>query len=202
MRVIDTRHWKPYRLGTYFEPSRGTVKKLQSLNKGNTPVVAAARSKQGVAGFYDVPALYCNKITVSCNGVGCGSTFFHDYPFNINGDATVLEEKIAIPPKAMLFLACVLDKIFSVKYSYEEKCSPDKLREETINLPSTPDGEPDWYYMEMYMRGVEAIVKNKLDLLSEFRNMLSAQQQSHPQTPITNYGTVNIIDNSRNYNIK
>jgi hypothetical protein len=68
----------------------------------------------------------------------------------------------------------------------------------TILLPTKSDGEPNWQYMEMYMRGVEAMAKNKIDALQQSKRSVSPT----PQTPFTNYGTVNIIDNSRNYNIK
>lgn len=189
MSKIDTTYWKEFRVGMFFDFKRGKVKKLQSLQKGDVPVIAAARSNQGVAGCYDVEPLYKEQLTISCNGVGCGSTFYHDYPFNVNGDAIVSSDKMFIPTKAKQFICCILDGLLTRKYSYEEKCSPKKASNEKILLPATPNGEPDWRYMEMYMRGVEAIAKEKIALLTKKK-----QEPVQQQTSITNYGTVNIYE--------
>lgn len=66
--------------------------------------------------------------------------------------------------------------------------SASKLKQEKILLPATPAGEPDWRYMEMYMRGVEAIAKEKIALLTK------KKQEPVQQTSINNYGTVNIYE--------
>ncbi len=188
MSKIDTTYWKEFRVGMFFDFKRGKVKKLQSLQKGDVPVIAAARSNQGVAGCYDVEPLYKEQLTISCNGVGCGSTFYHDYPFNVNGDAIVSSDKMFIPTKAKQFICCILDGLLTRKYSYEEKCSPEKASNEKILLPATPAGEPDWRYMEMYMRGVEAIAKEKITLLTK------KKQEPIQHTSINNYGTLNIYE--------
>lgn len=165
MKKIDTTTWKEFRVGDLFDAIRGSVKKLQTLPKGNTPVVGAARSNQGVAGYYDVDASFNNQITISCNGVGCGSTFYHNYPFNINGDAIVLIAKVDMPQESKRFLACMLDGVLTRKYSYNEKCSPEKVYNEKILLPATIDGTPDWEYMECYVKDMELRVNNTISML-------------------------------------
>jgi len=162
MKKIDTTHWKEFRLGELFEPIRGTVKRLQILPEGTTPVIAAARSKQGIAGYYAVETPYKNQITVSCNGVGCGSAFYHNYPFNISGDAMVLLEKIEMPEYAKRFICCLIDGVFTRKYSYAEKCSPEKAKIELIKLPADKSGDPDFAYMEQYIRSLEQRVQATL----------------------------------------
>ena len=162
MKRIGTTLWKEYRVGDLFKCQRGGVKKLQILKSGKTPVVAAARSNQGIAGYYDVIAPYTNQITISCNGVGCGSSFFHDYPFNVNGDAIVLQEKLEISNKAKLYIACIIDVFFTRKYSYEEKCSPIKAESEIILLPTDSNNQPDWGYMECYMNQCQKSVSSNV----------------------------------------
>lgn len=166
MKKIDTKQWQDFRVGDLFSIERGKVKKLQILKEGNIPVIAAARSNQGVAGYYDVDAPYNNQITISCNGVGCGSTFYHNYPFNVNGDAVVLKEKQKIPERARYFISCMLDGVFTRKYSYAEKCSPEKATEEIIKLPIIAKDLPDWEYMENYMLNIEQRVKSSIVLIN------------------------------------
>ena len=163
--MIDMSNWKEFRVGDFFHGIRGTSRKMQELNEGKTPVIAAARYNQGIAGYYDVPSEYENAITISCNGVGCGSTYYHDYPFAITGDAVVLENIGNVPIGALHFIASVYDVYFSRKYSYADKCSADKAEAECISLPATSDGQPDWDYMESYMKAVMEESEKSLESL-------------------------------------
>lgn len=115
--------------------------------------------------MYEIDSAYENRITISCNGAGCGSTFYHPYKFNVNGDAITLIEKSSMSDKAKSFIACILNGAFTRKYSYEEKCSPQKALDEIVRLPATPDGAPDWAYMESYMANLETKVAESLTLL-------------------------------------
>lgn len=154
MSKIDTSKWKEYKVGDFFKVIRGTSRKMQTLEEGNVPIIAAARYNQGIAGFYNVSEEYENAITISCNGVGCGSAFYHDYPFAITGDAAVLVNKGKVPLQSIQYLATVLDTHFSNKYSYTDKCSPQIIEEETILLPSKEEYEPNWDYMESFMKKI------------------------------------------------
>ena len=151
MSVIDTSQWKEFRIGDLFEVIRGRSQTMRMLEEGNTPLIAAARANQGVAGYYDVSPEYSDSITVSCNGVGCGSVFYHDGPFSITGDASVMKEKQTMSRASKLFIAAICDLVFSEKYSYAEKCNPAGLLEEKVNLPATTSGAPDWEYMDSFM---------------------------------------------------
>lgn len=165
MGKIDTSGWKEFRVGDLFAAERGKVKNIQPLCPGETPIIAAGAYNQGIAGMYEIDSAYENRITISCNGAGCGSTFYHPYKFNVNGDAITLIEKSSMSDKAKSFIACILNGAFTRKYSYEEKCSPQKALDEIVRLPATPDGAPDWAYMESYMANLETKVTESLTLL-------------------------------------
>lgn len=143
MGKIDTSGWKKFRVGELFAAERGKVKNIQPLCPGETPIIAAGAYNQGIAGMYEIDSAYENRITISCNGAGCGSTFYHPYKFNVNGDAITLIEKNSMSDKAKSFIACILNGAFTRKYSYEEKCSPQiqqrvvhcKLNHITYTLP-------------------------------------------------------------------
>ena len=153
MNRIDVTKWVKFKVGDFFIATRGTSIKLQSLDSGSIPIIAAARYNCGIAGFYNINPQYKNSITISCNGVGCGSTYYHDYEFAITGDAIVLQDKISIPNGAKAFIAAVYDKYFNSKYSYTDKCSAAKVEAEMIALPTKSD-KPNWEYMESYMKNI------------------------------------------------
>ena len=185
--MIDTSMWKEFRVGDYFHGIRGTSRKMQELNKGQTPIIAAARYNQGIAGFYDVPSEYENAITISCNGVGCGSTYYHDYPFAITGDAIVLENIGNVPISALLFIASVYDAYFTRKYSYTDKCSANKAEAEMVALPATSDGQPDWEYMETYMKQIME------EFEKSFENLKKANGKKHP-IDVSGWGEFKLSD--------
>ena len=178
MAMIDTVGWKAFRLGDLFNIVRGTSRTMRMLDEGDIPVIAAARADQGVAGCYDVKPEYEDAITISCNGVGCGSVFYHGRLFAITGDASVMQEKQKMSRVIKLFIAAVCDSLFSVKYSYAEKCNPVGLAEEMIYLPATPDGQPDWAYMDAYM----GEVLKKEEVFAEHLASLTAEAvvDGHP----------------------
>lgn len=164
-KKVDTREWGEFRVGELFDAERGKVKNIQPLTPGATPIIAAGAYNQGIAGMYAIDSAYKNRITVSCNGAGCGSTFYHPYEFNVNGDAITLIEKECMSDRAKQFVACILNATFTRKFSYEEKCSPQKALAEAMRLPIDKTGQPDWTYMEEYMRKVEKKANDVLNFL-------------------------------------
>ena len=162
-KKVDTKEWGEFRVGELFDAERGKVKNIQPLTPGATPIIAAGAYNQGIAGMYDIDSAYKNRITVSCNGAGCGSTFYHPYEFNVNGDAITLIEKKCMSDRAKQFVACILNATFTRKFSYEEKCSPQKALAEAMRLPMDKTGQPDWAYMKEYMRKVERKTEGMLN---------------------------------------
>lgn len=81
----------------------------------------------------------------------------------MNGDAITLIEKKYMPDRAKQFVACILNATFTRKFSYEEKCSPQKALAEVMRLPIDKTGQPDWAYMEEYMRKVERKTEGMLN---------------------------------------
>ena len=51
-----------------------------------------------------------------------------------------------------MFLCTILNKL-SYKYQYGRKLNGNRLKNEVIMLP-TKDGEPDWQYMEDYIKSL------------------------------------------------
>jgi len=49
---------------------------------------------------------------------------------------------------------CTLLNTLSDRYSFSDARVLDRIKDEIIKLPVTPDGKPDWAYMEQYMWAV------------------------------------------------
>lgn len=165
-KKININNWKEIRVGELFNVFRGKSMRMQTLFSGKTPIIAAAGYNQGVAGYYDIEAKYNNAITISLNGAGCGSTFYHDYSFYITGDAAVLIEKSEMSNEVKKYITSIYNKFFREKYSYSDKCTPQKIEKDTIKLPVDNNGIPDWNYMEQYIKKVEEQTRKSIKRLN------------------------------------
>lgn len=90
-----------------------------------------------------------NCIVFICNGAGSvGYANYMDRPFIATTDL-VLGYADWLNEKTGLFVATVLCKE-RFKYSFGRKWKTH-LRDTQIKLPATPDGKPDWQWMESYI---------------------------------------------------
>ena len=51
-------------------------------------------------------------------------------------------------------MSCVIQRCVKQYFGWDDKCTWDKVKEQMIRLPITSTGEPDWQYMEDYMRRI------------------------------------------------
>lgn len=187
---IDTTYWKEFIIENIFSVSRPPARLATEFEKGDIPFVASGNENNGVEKYVVAKnEILDKKGCISVSPVD-GSCFYQPYDFLGRGGAgssIILLRNTRINQYNAFFVCSVLRKVCS-KYNYSNMGSASKLKQEKILLPATPAGEPDWRYMEMYMRGVEAIAKEKISMLTK------KKQEPAQQTSITNYGTVNIYE--------
>lgn len=184
-RKIDTTYWKEFALADLgFENFHG--KRLNRADRidGKIPFITAGKENQGVVGkIGNERTTYLNPITVDM----FGNVFYHKGEYA--GDDNVyffVNNKVNEYRK--LFIVASIQRQLSSLFEYKDQFRQDNADSLKILLPATPVGEPDWRYMEMYMRGVEAISKEKIALLTK------KKQEPIQHTSITNYGTLNIYE--------
>lgn len=148
---LDTSIWKEYKLTDLFNIAKGTISK--KTKQGKTVCITATCKNNGIGGSIDVPPVHNgNSITLSVNG-SIGEAFYQTRPFSASTDIAVLSPLEATPLNkyTALFICTILRKE-GQKYSYDYKWSLVRLKDTTIKLPSTPSGEPDWQFMEDYIK--------------------------------------------------
>ena len=55
------------------------------------------------------------------------------------------------------FMVSALQKSLRQKYSWGDSISKKKIQNDIVKLPATPDGTPDFEYMEKYIRVIEKL---------------------------------------------
>lgn len=178
MEKIDTSEWKEFRIKDLFEtqkkgnklqvPTGASARTEDLLEDGATPRITVTGSNNGIFGFYD----YCGKniadYRVFNNFV---SVSFLGTVFYQEGDATLDMKVHCLKPKGITlnkytgrFLVGAIRASLR-ESTYSDQISSSILPEMSIKLPATPDGAPDWAYMESYMANLETKVAESLTLL-------------------------------------
>lgn len=178
MGKIDTSEWKEFRIKDLFEtqkkgnklqvPTGASVPVQDLLEDGATPRITVTGSNNGIFGFYD----YCGKniadYRVFNNFV---SVSFLGTVFYQEGDATLDMKVHCLKPQGITlnkytgrFLVGAIRASLR-ESTYSDQISSSILPEMSIKLPSTPNGDPDWAYMESYMANLETKVAESLTML-------------------------------------
>ena len=150
--------------------TRGIQISKRNRKPGTLPYISASLLNHGEADFVSVDEKYIYKdcLTVPFIG-GENCTFYHDGEFVPSSDVAVLQNK-NFDKHIYVFLIGILNVIMQ-KYSFGYKASLERLQKQTIPLPITSDGKPDWEFMSDYIKTQSQIVfeeelkrlKSKLD---------------------------------------
>lgn len=93
--------------------------------------------------------------------------FFYQTEPYITGNKMYYIDTTALSERACRFLKSILEATFTANYSFSDGMIPARIYDECIKLPATPNGAPDWAYMESYMANLEAKVAESLTLLQK-----------------------------------
>ena len=148
-------------------------------------------------GFTDVEDE--NALTI---GDTTSTIYYHAQKF-ICGDHMVVLRCEHFNLYTGLFIATLLN-LERFRYNYGRAFNMDIIADTRIKLPVTPSGEPDWQFMEDYIKSlpyskniepskpnevVDELVEMKKEMI-KMRRAMEAQQSGS----LVNYGTVNIYE--------
>lgn len=156
---LNTPLWKEFTIGDYFDVylSSGDLK-IDDCEPGNIPLISSGSTNNGIVGYIDekgdgkAQIFKANCITVDmfCNA------FYQNEDFYAvsHGRVNVLCPKFKCNLQIGLFICSIIKKE-QFKYSYGRAVYSSEIARMIIKLPSTPDNEPDWNYMEQYIKSIK-----------------------------------------------
>ena len=148
MSKIDVSQWKEFNIGKLFDFYRGKESAPKRVPDGDIPFISETRENNGMVKLASSEHIFPGKsITVSVNYAS--TVLYQEKDFCASVNIIVLHnDKLTV--NVGLFLAAVISKLHQ-KYSYNDKVSAFKLKQENIKLPVDSSGEPDWQYMDSYI---------------------------------------------------
>jgi len=152
--TIDTSKWKPFVYDDLFEIERGKGPRKKDLNgKGNIPFVTSTDQNNGWTDFTEVSAIHeGNTIGVNRNG-SVAYAFYQPIPFCSTEDVHIFKPKFEMNKYIGLFLATLIRQE-KYRYNYGRKWGIGRMKISTIKLPINSKGQPDWDFMEKYIKSL------------------------------------------------
>lgn len=152
---VPMRSWGGFRVGALFEIKYSKVyhtRQLEEVAVG-LPYVTRGQYNNGLkCHVKDSDKLVHNPGGVISFGAE-GSAFFYQKNEYVSGRDMYYLDTRHLSEAACLFVVSCLS-VIAEKYSYTNGMFPKKVADDFIKLPVTESGEPDWAYMEDYMRQV------------------------------------------------
>lgn len=153
---LNISSWKMFTFSKVFKFARG--KRLISIDQspGEIAYISSTKEKNGIDNYIippDFMTIYKNALTINNSG-SVGYVFYHDYEFVCSDHCTVLTiNDKKLNPYLAIFIKPIVEAI-RVKYNFAREISDMRLKKETILLPTTNEGNPDWVWIENYIKSL------------------------------------------------
>lgn len=173
---LNVQTWKTFKYGGtngVFEILNGYYnKKPEHTETGSIPFIGATEYANGVTELYcladiedtnkdersndhgiDKKIFKANCVTVSNNGsVGCA--FYQPNDFTCSHDVNVLLLKDRKwNPHLAMFISAIIE-LEKFRWTFGRKWRPARMPDSDIRLPVTKSGQPDWEFMENYIKSL------------------------------------------------
>lgn len=167
-KTIDILGWREFSLGGdngLFRIVKGTRLTKANMKDGNINFIGSSSVNNGITNHIsNLEHIHpANLITVSYNG-SIGEAFYQEKPFWASDDVNVFYPNFKQSFEIAMFLIPLIRKI-GQKYKFVDKWKLEDMCNDKITLPINGNGEPDWEYMENYMKNIMDDTKAKLNIL-------------------------------------
>jgi type I restriction-modification system DNA methylase subunit len=151
---LNTDNWKWFEYKELFivSGSKTTSKlELEDIGKGLYPYVTTQAINNGIADYFNFATEKGKVFTV--DSAVLGYCAYQDNNFSASDHVEKLTPLFDCNIYIAMFLTTLINEE-QYRYNYGRKCSQKKLKQSKIKLPATADGQPDWQFMENYIKGL------------------------------------------------
>ncbi|TDX48866.1 restriction endonuclease subunit S [Orenia marismortui] len=156
VKSLSEKEWKEFDVPDIFPKlQRGKRLKKADHIPGKMPYVSSTAENNGIDDYVsndeDV-RIFSNCLTLANSG-SVGSCFYQPFEVVASDHVTHLKNN-DLNKYSYLFISQILSRL-GEKYSFNREISDKRLKREKIFLPTNEAGEPDYKYMENYMKKIE-----------------------------------------------
>lgn len=167
---LENKEWAEFSLTSVFDKiQRGKRLKKADHIEGNIPYASSTALNNGIDDYIGNTKnirVFENCLTIANSG-SVGSTFYQPFKVIASDHVTKLQNK-NFNKYTYLFLATMISRL-QEKYSFNREINDYRIRKEKILLPIDKNGNPDYVFMENYMR------KKETELLGKYEKYISSK---------------------------
>lgn len=152
--TLGDRGWGWFVYEDLFDIERGESLYRKNSRSGAFPYVSTSAFNNGITAFINSFNQEANAITVAYDGT-IGEAFYHSAPFFASEKIAVLRLKNKKLTSSLALFLITLIKLEKFKFNYGLKWSIEKrMKKSQIKLPIDDSGNPDWQFMEDYIKSL------------------------------------------------
>jgi hypothetical protein len=139
------------------------LRKHTSIKAGSIPLVSAKKSDNGYKDFaVQSKKMYNgNSLTLNNDGDGgAGISYFQPTDYLLDSHVTALYPRINLNKYALLYISRSITAQRD-KFGHGYSINNQRLKVFKLMLPINEKGEPDYLYMENYMKVLESVKLNQ-----------------------------------------
>lgn len=153
---LEEKEWGEFFLNEIFtQIQRGKRLKKADHIKGKQPYISSTGLNNGIDGYIgntENVRIFNDCITLANSG-SVGSCFYQPYSFVASDHVTKLENN-NFTKNVNLFISSIVSRL-GVKYSFNREMNDTRIKREKIMLPINENSDPDYKFMENYMKTLE-----------------------------------------------
>ena len=153
---LNIKGWKYFKIVDLFDIKKGERLVKEERIGGDTPLITATSENNGVVNyisydeFKDSKKLFRDKLTIDM----FFNVFYHNYEyFSDDNVHTLIPKNISLNKYVCLFLVAILKQL-QYKYDFGRQVRLQRLDFDKIKLPIDKNGNPDWQFMEDYVKSL------------------------------------------------
>lgn len=191
--TLENRDWKEFKLTTIFEIKSGKRLTAANMVSGKRPFIGASDSNNGITNFVSNTnnSLDKNVLGVNYNG-SVVENFYHPYECIFSDDVKRFHLKNLQDNKFVLLFMKTNILQQKCKFLYAYKFNEKRMKAQNILLPIDSSGNPDYEYMENY---IKKIMQKKYNSYLNFK-------QKENYYKIKNYDNLQVAEKSVSYGEK
>ena len=154
-KTLDIANWKIFKIKDLFDVVGSKTTPKYDLEMvygiGEYPYITTRSTNNGVAGFYNHFTEKGNVITI--DSATDGFVSYQAMDFSASDHVELLIPKFEFNKYIAMFIRTIIMKHL-YKYAYGRKFNQGRIKSTELLLPITSEGQPDWQFMENYIKSL------------------------------------------------
>lgn len=151
---INVKEWKKFKIKELFDvvgSKTTSISKLEEYGEGIYPYVTTQSKNNAVAGTYDYYTEEGNVLTI--DSAVLGFCTYQQFNFSASDHVEKLIPKFKMNKYIALFFVALIN-MENFRYNYGIKYNQTRIKETIINVPVNKDNNPDYEYIENYIKSL------------------------------------------------